>query len=66
VLDDIVYNIVHDILLKTHREEKMARASSAAIVVEQLAAQADPTTTDDSSATGQAPSQPDRDIRGHI
>lgn len=57
MLDDIVYNIVHDILLKTHREEKMARASSAAIVVEHLAAQADPTSTDDSSsANGQAPS----------
>jgi hypothetical protein len=47
---------VHDILLKTHREEKMARASTAAIVVEQLAAQADPTSAEDSSATGQAAS----------
>lgn len=34
----------------------MARASSAAILVEQKAAQSDPNSTDDSSATGQVPS----------
>lgn len=31
-----MYNIVHDIVLNTHREEKMARANSAAIIVEQM------------------------------
>ena len=39
ILDDILYNIVHDIVLKTHREEKMARGTSAAIVVEAKVAQ---------------------------
>ncbi|KAI9730174.1 MAG: hypothetical protein M1818_008268 [Claussenomyces sp. TS43310] len=45
VLDDVLYNIIHDIVLNTHREEKMARANSAAIIVEQLAAEkaAEPT-----------------------
>jgi hypothetical protein len=49
VLDDILYNIVHDIVLKTHREEKMARAATAAIVVESKAAQEynDETLSDD-------------------
>ncbi|KAH8811442.1 hypothetical protein F5884DRAFT_274363 [Xylogone sp. PMI_703] len=46
ILDDIVYNIIHDIVLKTHRDEKIARASSAAIRVEQLAAEADPAAVD--------------------
>lgn len=55
VLDDIVYNIVHDILLKTHREEKTARASTAAIVVEHLAAQTNPTTNDDEAGHAQSP-----------
>jgi hypothetical protein len=36
VLDDILYNIIHDLVLNTHREEKMARASAAAIIVEQM------------------------------
>jgi hypothetical protein len=40
VLDDILYNIIHDIVLNTHREEKMARASSAAIIVEQMVEEA--------------------------
>lgn len=37
VLDDVLYNIVHDLLLKVHRDEKMARATTAAIRVEKLA-----------------------------
>ena len=40
MLDDILYNIVHDIVLNTHREEKMARANSAAIIVEQMVEEA--------------------------
>ncbi len=36
----MLYNIVHDLLLKTHRDEKLARASSAAIRVEKLASDA--------------------------
>ncbi|KAI0394478.1 hypothetical protein F5Y17DRAFT_427509 [Xylariaceae sp. FL0594] len=38
VLDDVLYNIVHDLLLKVHRDEKIARAATAAIRVEKLAA----------------------------
>ncbi|KAL2268878.1 hypothetical protein VTJ83DRAFT_3724 [Remersonia thermophila] len=37
ILDDLVYNIVHDLLIKVHRDEKLARANTAAIKVEKLA-----------------------------
>ena len=37
VLDDLLYNIVHDLLIKVHRDEKIARATTAAIRVEKLA-----------------------------
>ncbi|KAK3298612.1 uncharacterized protein B0H64DRAFT_79442 [Chaetomium fimeti] len=37
VLDDLLYNIVHDLLVKVHRDEKIARANTAAIKVEKLA-----------------------------
>ncbi|KAH8907814.1 hypothetical protein BR93DRAFT_567959 [Coniochaeta sp. PMI_546] len=40
VLDDVLYNIVHDLLLKVHRDEKIARATTAAIRVEKLASDA--------------------------
>ncbi|OIW30872.1 hypothetical protein CONLIGDRAFT_293293 [Coniochaeta ligniaria NRRL 30616] len=40
VLDDVLYNIVHDLLLKVHRDEKIARAATAAIRVEKLASDA--------------------------
>ncbi|KAK3330622.1 hypothetical protein B0H66DRAFT_469678 [Apodospora peruviana] len=43
VLDDLLYNIVHDLLIKVHRDEKMARASTAAIKVEKLATDASET-----------------------
>ncbi|PBP20933.1 transcriptional activator [Diplocarpon rosae] len=39
VLDDTFYNILHDLVFETFREEKMLRASSAAILVEQKASQ---------------------------
>ncbi|EHA45953.1 hypothetical protein MCOR27_008377 [Pyricularia oryzae] len=38
VLDDLLHNIISDLLLKVHRDEKMARAATAAIKVEKLAA----------------------------
>ncbi|KAI1089339.1 hypothetical protein F5B19DRAFT_379384 [Rostrohypoxylon terebratum] len=50
VLDDLLYNIVHDLLMKTHRDEKIARAATAAIRVEKLAAD-----TSDSSAPDARP-----------
>ncbi|KAI1654836.1 hypothetical protein F4813DRAFT_369557 [Daldinia decipiens] len=50
ILDDLLYNIVHDLLMQTHREEKIARASTAAIRVEKLAAD-----TSDSSAPDARP-----------
>ncbi|KAI9838963.1 MAG: hypothetical protein M1819_004171 [Sarea resinae] len=37
ILDDCLQNILHDIVLKTHREEKILRMQSAAIVAEQAA-----------------------------
>lgn len=40
VLDDLLYNIVHDLLIKVHRDEKMARANTAAIKIEKMAANA--------------------------
>ncbi|KAK8851705.1 transcriptional activator [Apiospora arundinis] len=40
VLDDLLYNIVHDLLIKVHRDEKIARAATAAIRVEKLASDA--------------------------
>jgi hypothetical protein len=50
MLDDIFHNIVHDIVLQTHREEKIARASSAAIRIEAKAANAEPDTPDSSGS----------------
>ncbi|KAL2886865.1 hypothetical protein HOO65_060695 [Ceratocystis lukuohia] len=40
ILDDALYNILHDLVMKTHRDEKMARAVTAAIRVEKQAADA--------------------------
>ncbi|WYZ39482.1 hypothetical protein EsH8_III_001396 [Colletotrichum jinshuiense] len=48
VLDDLMYNIVHDLLLKVHRDEKMARATTAAIRIEKLASDASESSTPDS------------------
>ncbi|KAL7962580.1 hypothetical protein V8C34DRAFT_269207 [Trichoderma compactum] len=49
VLDDMLYNIVSDLLMKTHREEKTARATTAAIRVEKLASDASESSTPDSA-----------------
>ncbi|KAK4153098.1 hypothetical protein C8A00DRAFT_34165 [Chaetomidium leptoderma] len=47
VLDDLLYNIIHDLVVKVHRDEKVARANTAAIKVEKLALNAiDGATTD--------------------
>lgn len=48
VLDDVLYNIISDIVMKTHREEKTARATTAAIRVEKLASDASDSSTPDS------------------
>ncbi|CAM1502279.1 Fc.00g042630.m01.CDS01 [Cosmosporella sp. VM-42] len=48
VLDDVLYNIISDLLMKTHREEKIARATTAAIRVEKLASDASESSTPDS------------------
>lgn len=48
VLDDLLYNIITDIVMKTHREEKMAKANTAAIHVEKLASDASESSTPDS------------------
>ena len=37
VLDDVLHNIISDLLLKVHRDEKQARAMTAAIRIEKLA-----------------------------
>lgn len=38
IFEDIFYNIIHGTVLQTYREEKIARANSAAIIVSQKAA----------------------------
>ncbi|KAF4971502.1 hypothetical protein FZEAL_9845 [Fusarium zealandicum] len=48
VLDDVLYNLLCDLLMKTHREEKTARATTAAIRVEKLASDASDSSTPDS------------------
>ncbi|KAM0439800.1 hypothetical protein ACHAPT_000897 [Fusarium lateritium] len=48
VLDDVLYNVLCDLLMKTHREEKTARATTAAIRVEKLASDASDSSTPDS------------------
>ncbi|KOS21172.1 hypothetical protein ESCO_004204 [Escovopsis weberi] len=48
VLDDVLYNVISDLLMKTHREEKTARATTAAIRVEKLASDVSDSSTPDS------------------
>lgn len=40
VLDDVLYNVIFDLVLEVHRDEKVRRANTAAIRVEKLAADA--------------------------
>lgn len=48
VLDDVLYNVISDLLMKAHRDEKTAKANSAAIRVEKLASDASDSSTPDS------------------
>ncbi|EQL00480.1 helix-turn-helix domain-containing protein [Ophiocordyceps sinensis CO18] len=48
VLDDVLYNVISDLLMKAHREEKTAKANTAAIQVEKLALSASDNPTSDS------------------
>ncbi|POR36910.1 Uncharacterized protein TPAR_02862 [Tolypocladium paradoxum] len=48
ILDDVLYNVLSDLLMKTHREEKTAKANTAAIRVEKLASDASDSSTPDS------------------
>ncbi|PHH85809.1 hypothetical protein CDD83_11140 [Cordyceps sp. RAO-2017] len=50
VLDDVLYNVLSDLLMKTHRDEKTAKAKTAAIRVEKLASDASDSSTPDSKA----------------
>ncbi|ATY60378.1 transcriptional activator [Cordyceps militaris] len=52
VLDDILHNVISDILTKVHREEKQAKATSAAIRVEKMASDASESSTPDSKPDG--------------
>ncbi|KJR85473.1 transcriptional activator [Sporothrix schenckii 1099-18] len=54
ILDDLLYNVIHDLIMKTHRDEKQARAATAAIRVETLAAEA---AQDLAGATGESKSE---------
>lgn len=49
ILDDLFHNIISDIVMKTHREEKTAKANTAAIHVEKLASDASETNTPESN-----------------
>lgn len=46
-MDDLLYNIVHDLVIKVHRDEKIARAQTAAILVEKVASNHSDTSTPD-------------------
>ena len=48
VLDDILHNVISDLLIKVHREEKTARATTAAIRIEKMASDASDSSTPDS------------------
>ena len=44
----MLYNIVHDLVMKVHRDEKMARGNTAAIKIEKMASDASESSTPDS------------------
>ncbi|KAK2589504.1 hypothetical protein QQS21_012817 [Conoideocrella luteorostrata] len=48
VLDDVLFNVISDLVMKTHREEKTAKATTAAIRVEKLASDASDSSSPDS------------------
>ncbi|EAS30340.3 transcriptional activator [Coccidioides immitis RS] len=53
ILDETFYNIIHDIVAKVHREEKVARATSAVIGVRQLAEKESAPPSDDGAENQQ-------------
>ncbi|KZZ88962.1 hypothetical protein AAL_07905 [Moelleriella libera RCEF 2490] len=48
ILDDVLFNIISDLVMKTHRDEKSAKATTAAIRVEKMASDASDSSTPDS------------------
>ncbi|GAO15048.1 hypothetical protein UVI_02048890 [Ustilaginoidea virens] len=48
VLDDILYNVISDLAMKVHRDEKTAKATTAAIRVEKMASDASASSSPDS------------------
>ncbi|KHN96506.1 uncharacterized protein MAM_05795 [Metarhizium album ARSEF 1941] len=48
VLDDVLYNVLSDLVMKTHRDEKTAKATTAAIQVEKAASDASDSSSPDS------------------
>ncbi|GAB0133513.1 hypothetical protein EsDP_00001920 [Epichloe bromicola] len=48
VLDDVLYNVISDLVMKTHHEEKTAKATTAAIRVEKMASDASDSSSPDS------------------
>lgn len=51
ILDDMLYNVIHELIMKTHRDEKQSRSATAAIRVETLANEA---AQDLAGATGES------------
>ncbi|CEA17184.1 transcriptional activator [Blumeria hordei DH14] len=49
ITNDVIYGILHDLLLETHREAKTERAASAAVIVKQKALKDNPHLADDTS-----------------
>ncbi|KAF2083527.1 hypothetical protein K490DRAFT_5013, partial [Saccharata proteae CBS 121410] len=56
IVDDCLYNIIHEIVLETHRSEKLLRMQSAATIAEQAAIAEH--TENSSVVKGSQPSQP--------
>ncbi|OJD35535.1 transcriptional activator [Diplodia corticola] len=52
IVEDCLYNIIHDIVLQTHREEKLQRMQSAATTAEQAAIAEHQENTDKATAKG--------------
>ncbi|KAI9838822.1 MAG: hypothetical protein M1838_004483 [Thelocarpon superellum] len=61
VLEDCLQNMIHDLVLEVHREEKIARARSAVIVAEEEAKKVEQPGS--GSALGSSPASPDAPVR---
>lgn len=69
ILDNLFYNIIHDVCLNAHRDEKIAKANSAAILVELKAAETDPNTQgsdDEEDEGGQQPHSVETDAAKYV